>query len=508
MGTAKRRAAARALVTVIAIVGGLLATTATPAAAAGQPPQYYDGINRQSSVLNCPSVIQGTPYFESGVAAYVGEYMDPDDNFPQVGQTTYVHIVAYGLGNPCAGQRVIPAIDLPNGMSLLNGVNSTVYCANSLTPNPTPCGAGVQLTTSASYGGDYLLLSGDTQNARTWGLPRGRYWEWVFEVTSNQQITSSEIGAYVKVLDGNSSPTLHPTSLAYTFGAVPQPAVFYDNPSTVASPNMPAAAGGLPTRWGLYSTANVFTNAAPGNVRLMLGTTQQNLVERGVVPVDNTGTSWTIWTDWDEGPTFPALRPGTTYRWRAVFDAGAPGGPLVPGALQTFTTPTAEVCKGRDVTVSLALGQQPTEGDDVILGTNASQPINGGGGNDTICGGGGNDAIDGGAGNDVIDGGSGNDNLTGGLGNDTLQGNAGVDTASFVGATRVLVSLSVTAGQNTGVGTDRISTVENLVGSSKNDRLTGNAAANRFDGGAGSDVCNGAAGRDTQVRCESRVSIP
>jgi Ca2+-binding RTX toxin-like protein len=293
---------------------------------------------------------------------------------------------------------------------------------------------------------------------------------------------------------------------------------------------------------------------------------------------------------------FPDLVPGATYRWRAVFDPTAAGANTT-GALQSFTVP--QLCRGLPVTVSIGLGQQPTEGNDVILGTAGVDPINGGGGNDTICAGGGNDSIDGGAGTDAIDGGAGRDNIVGGEGDDTVIGGEGVDTVSYAGnpagvtvtlaqttaqntvgagidtisgvenltgtgqgdqltgdgianfidggagldtvsggvgndtllggagddtitggpgtdtasyasvSTAVTVNLGLVAAQNTiGAGRDTISGVENLTGTKKGDRLTGNAAANRLNGGAGTDRCDGKAGRDTQVACETRISIP
>src|SRR5690606_5762985 len=43
-------------------------------------------------------------------------------------------------------------------------------------------------------------------------------------------------------------------------------------------------------------------------------------------------------------------------------------------------------CQGQEVTVDLRLGQEPTEGDDVILGTPGPDLIDGLGGDDVICG--------------------------------------------------------------------------------------------------------------------------
>ena len=101
-------------------------------------------------------------------------------------------------------------------------------------------------------------------------------------------------------------------------------------------------------------------------------------------------------------------------------------------------------------------------------------------------------------GNDILDGGAGNDTLIGDAGNDTLIGGNGIDTADYSTATAaVTVNLSTTGAQNTGAGTDTLSGIENLTGSSYNDTLTGDANANTISGGAGNDTIAGGAGADT-----------
>jgi Ca2+-binding RTX toxin-like protein len=123
-------------------------------------------------------------------------------------------------------------------------------------------------------------------------------------------------------------------------------------------------------------------------------------------------------------------------------------------------------------------------------------PIYGTGGNDTLTGTPGADAIYGLAGNDILSGlgstdflygGDGKDTLEGGDGDDTLDGGAGVDTASYAGAAAgVTVSLSVAGPQATGgAGTDILSNLENITGSSFNDTLEGSAADNVLNGGTG-----------------------
>ncbi len=70
--------------------------------------------------------------------------------------------------------------------------------------------------------------------------------------------------------------------------------------------------------------------------------------------------------------------------------------------------------------VSLAQGQSPTEGDDLITGTSSAETINGLGGNDTI------------------DGGAGNDTISGGSGSNLLRGGAGADTYIYTTGTTVI----------------------------------------------------------------------
>ena len=85
-------------------------------------------------------------------------------------------------------------------------------------------------------------------------------------------------------------------------------------------------------------------------------------------------------------------------------------------------------CFGREVTVSVASGDEPSnDSGEVILGTPGDDVIHGTRGNDVICGGGGDDIIQGGPGNDWIRGGKGDDQLFGGPGADRLFGGRGSD---------------------------------------------------------------------------------
>lgn len=85
--------------------------------------------------------------------------------------------------------------------------------------------------------------------------------------------------------------------------------------------------------------------------------------------------------------------------------------------------------------------------------------------------------------------------MDGGDGNDTLNGGLGIDTVSYASASSpVFVDLSRGVTVN---GDDAINGIENITGSSFNDRLEGNSANNVLIGGAGEDVLIGGLGHDT-----------
>jgi len=148
-------------------------------------------------------------------------------------------------------------------------------------------------------------------------------------------------------------------------------------------------------------------------------------------------------------------------------------------------------------------------GNDVIFGAGGNDTLHGGDGNDYLNGGTGNDTVTGDAGNDTLYGFSGNDSLSGGEGNDVLQGGAGndvldggngIDTAVYSDATSgVTVNLGTTTAQAVGggLGSDTLTSIENLAGSAFGDTLTGSSGNNTLTGAAGSDTINPGLGNDT-----------
>lgn len=172
-----------------------------------------------------------------------------------------------------------------------------------------------------------------------------------------------------------------------------------------------------------------------------------------------------------------------------------------------------------------------TAASDLLEGTTLADTITGGAGDDTIWGGEyGSDLLDGGdgndylvadsgpnillggAGNDYLQGGSDNDKLNGGSGNDTLDGgDFGWDTADYSGTTTAIkVDLNIGTEQNTlGAGTDKLISIERVLGGAGNDTLIGwaddnsslegNAGNDSLVGGNADDYLFGGAGNDTLI---------
>jgi hypothetical protein len=137
-------------------------------------------------------------------------------------------------------------------------------------------------------------------------------------------------------------------------------------------------------------------------------------------------------------------------------------------------------CEGKRATI---VG---TSGDDVLRGTE---------GDDVMVGLGGDDRLVGGGGNDVMCGSAGDDTLAGGPGDDVLRGGDGVDWAAYGLAPRgVLIDLA--EGTATGWGSDRVVSIENVLGSPFEDEINGDQGPNTLLGGDRRDFLHGLGGDD------------
>ena len=118
--------------------------------------------------------------------------------------------------------------------------------------------------------------------------------------------------------------------------------------------------------------------------------------------------------------------------------------------------------------------------DDVLVGNDLANELNGAAGDDVVQGAGGDDEIEGSAGDDTMDGGEGRDLIT----------------FTFAGDP---VTLDLAAGTATGQGTDTVTGMEDVVGSLFSDDLTGDDGPNVIDAALGADTVNGLGGSDTLI---------
>lgn len=101
------------------------------------------------------------------------------------------------------------------------------------------------------------------------------------------------------------------------------------------------------------------------------------------------------------------------------------------------------------------------------------------------------------AGDDRITAGGGNDSIDPGPGNDTVDGGAGRDLLTYYGGTAVSVDLSRGTANDGSGGTDRITGIEDVMGSLSSDTIVGDGNANRITGLGGADSLAGGGGADT-----------
>ena len=164
---------------------------------------------------------------------------------------------------------------------------------------------------------------------------------------------------------------------------------------------------------------------------------------------------------------------------------------LTPGAIGSAFGPRGNIQIERGTVIEKVLG---TKLDDLVKGQGAANELSGYDGNDTLRGGAGDDLLKGGVGDDRLFGEAGNDTLIGGGGQDHMDGGWGWDTVHFTAQVNVdLRYRGYNSGQAFG---DRLVSIENLVGSSGNDRLAGNDLRNKLDGGIGNDRLQGYGSHD------------
>lgn len=136
----------------------------------------------------------------------------------------------------------------------------------------------------------------------------------------------------------------------------------------------------------------------------------------------------------------------------------------------------------------------------ILHGDARNNLIVGTGSPDEIFGYGGSDSLYGGPGRDTIMGGNGNDLLVGGAGHDLIYGGSGFDTASYAGSTDYL-TIDLATGivdiyNHPSSQAEKLTSIEGVIGGSRNDNISGYARHNVLHGGAGNDQIDGRGGAD------------
>ncbi|GJD74015.1 cadherin-like domain-containing protein [Methylobacterium goesingense] len=129
-------------------------------------------------------------------------------------------------------------------------------------------------------------------------------------------------------------------------------------------------------------------------------------------------------------------------------------------------------------------------GDDTLLGGDGDDHISGGAGDDLLAGGDGRDAIIDGAGRDIVRSGAGDDRiaLSRDGQDDIVDGGEGFDTLDLTGATgNLIVDLVSHVVSGSDLGTDRIESIEGIVGGSGHDRFLVGGGDAVLTGGGGDD---------------------
>jgi Ca2+-binding RTX toxin-like protein len=187
---------------------------------------------------------------------------------------------------------------------------------------------------------------------------------------------------------------------------------------------------------------------------------------------------------------------------RDAIDAGAGddgltgglGADLLSGGLGRDTAYYRKSTAAVDVSLTRGNGHGGEAEGDTLTGVEA---LVGSAYNDTLEGDAGNNRLNGGAGADALLGLGGNDTFLTGGGYDSVNGGLGSDTVSYDDSWDFVWVNMLTGDNKYGAASrDVFTSVENIEGSSFNDRLTGDNAANKLTGGAGDDSLIGNGGID------------
>ncbi len=323
-----RRWLTRVVVLAVTALGLPVLAGVGPAAAS---PGWIDGGFANSSIINCGSIIWGSPYSEFGLMTYTGYYGDLGSAVPspKAGDTFYVHVVVGAPGNSCSGQLAWVDIQLPTGVT---AAGAPVCYYDGVSSTDTACRAMASPYNSGAL--SIVRSLGSNFNTEVWAAPTGHTLDYVLPVTASGPV-SGTLRSYIRALDGNSNPWLTPTSGMYVApnGTSGPPSIGYLSPSTTITP------GATPG----YNSVAMLTTGVAGTGRFIIGTSAgSNSLGTADDVVGAIGVGeWVINNNWENSSNqVKAFVPRATYHWKLCFTPS--GGSEQCGADQTFVAVGAD----------------------------------------------------------------------------------------------------------------------------------------------------------------------
>lgn len=206
---------------VVVLATALVGLVAPPAQAASK---WNSGQSRYSTIVNCPSIIWGSPYQEYGIAGFNSYWGDQQSNpvSPRAGETTYLSTYVLLVGSHCSTPFIFPTFQLPNGVSF--DKSQAIRCYY------TPPGSQTQRQIThpaecpqwSNVAADGRYSSTQTNWHSGWPLPSGEGfvngsgWEFVVPIRATTQQWGSQLRTKLELADGNSNAPLDLTVPFYT----------------------------------------------------------------------------------------------------------------------------------------------------------------------------------------------------------------------------------------------------------------------------------------------------
>jgi hypothetical protein len=219
----------------LAVVAAMLLTSALAACPVAEAKKrWVAGSIERSTVTNCPGLIGGFPYDETGAVANAEAFVD-SKRLPRVGQTFYVRTEPASIGHPCAEQSVAVEVVLPRGVRLAITRRTPIRCAywDIDTRKVSKVSRSGGCPRKAKHGVYGLALNRTGANGPTWDLPYGQALRIQVPVRSRRRLkgaaggpitcsrnegdppcSSRQAGDHLQfadhVFDGNANPWLSP----------------------------------------------------------------------------------------------------------------------------------------------------------------------------------------------------------------------------------------------------------------------------------------------------------